>query len=470
MSKTLEKSLFDTVVTGGYCVGCGSCAVVNEDVSIKLDEYGQYVATSTKKFDYRIEEKMQGVCPFSNYSDDENKLSQDIYSSVNNVKYDQRIGYYLENYAGHVNKGGFRDRGSSGGTGTWILYELLEQGLIDGVIHVKETVHKKAGDPLFNFNISTSIDEVKKGAKSRYYPVEMSGVLKEIKMREGRFAIVGVSCFIKSIRLLANHDPVIKERIKYTVGLICGHKKSKRFAEMIAWQSGVHPSDLKTIDFRKKLPNRNASEYGTEVIGNVDGKEVSIIKPMKEILGYNWGHGFLKYKSCDYCDDVMNELADITIGDAWLPEYNNDYKGTNIVVVRNPIINELIQRAINSKDVHFENVSVEKVVETQRGAYGHKQKEIGFRLKEDEENGRWHPRKRDFGQVAITAKRKKIQRVRVNVFVSSHLSFKKALEQNDLDIFKKEMGKLAKELDVLYKGPLWSRVLRRSMKILRGRG
>ena len=29
----------------------------------------------------------------------------------------------------------------------------------------------------------------------------------------------------------------------------------------------------------------------------------------------------LKYKACDFCDDVFGEVADVVFGDAWVEKY-----------------------------------------------------------------------------------------------------------------------------------------------------
>ena len=50
--------------------------------------------------------------------------------------------------------------------------------------------------------------------------------MKTVKDVPGRYAIVGIPSFIMAVRLLAEKDDTIKDRIKYTVGLICGHQKA----------------------------------------------------------------------------------------------------------------------------------------------------------------------------------------------------------------------------------------------------
>ena len=36
--------------------------------------------------------------------------------------------------------------------------------------------------------------------------------------------------------------------------------------------------------------------------------------------------------ACEFCDDVVGETADMSVGDAWLPGYVSDWRGTSVVV------------------------------------------------------------------------------------------------------------------------------------------
>lgn len=237
--------------------------------------------------------------------------------------------------------------------GNWIAYKLLEENLVDGIIHVKES---KDPNLIYEYQISNTTSELFKGAKSKYYPIELSKVLKIVKENKGRYALIGIPCFIKSVRLLVKHDPIVDDRIKFFIGLVCGHLKSDMFSKSIGWQLGIHPDDLINIDFRKKLPNRGANYYGVEVIGKVDNEVVTRTSPTKELYTTNWGQGFFKYNACEFCDDVLAETADITVGDAWLPGYQDDYLGTNVVTVRNRIILNIIEENIQSDNLYLETV------------------------------------------------------------------------------------------------------------------
>lgn len=433
-----------------YSEASGSCAVVDDNITMKLNEYGIYEEIVLLDEDDELDTVVEFVSPNFNRDTNETEISKNLYGNIQEIQYDERIGYYKSLYAGHVNEGEFRDNGSSGGMGTWILKELFEKDLIDAVIHVKENSDKNS-PVMFQYDISRSIDEIKAGSKTKYYPVEFSKVLKKVKEVPGRYAIVGIPSFIMAVRLLSQKDDIIKDRIKYTVGLICGHQKSSKFAEAMAWQVGIKPGNLKHINYRKKLLDKPANNYGVEITGIIDDKEVTIVKPTKELLGQNWGQGYFKTKASDFTDDVMNETADITLGDAWLPEYTKDSKGNNVIVVRNPLIDDLIKEGIKSGRLNLDVVDKETIFRSQAAHYRHTHDELAYRLYKKDKRNEWRPKKRIEASKKIPLLRRKVQDLREEISIQSHIVYKKAVELDDLDYFKREMGKLSKKYNRLYK-------------------
>lgn len=380
----------------------------------------------------------------------EDDISKKLFGSINRIKYDKKIGYFQSLYAGHVVEGNYRQNASSGGMGTWIFKELFEKDMIDGVIHVKKNTNEDSS-VLFEYDISRSVQEIIDGAKTKYYPVEFSKVIEIVKKTPGRYAIIGIPSFIMAIRLLAEQDEIIKERIKYTIGLVCGHQKSSKFSESLAWQVGIKPGNLKHIDFRKKLLDRPASNYGVEMTGIIDGKEVTITKPTDELIGQNWGQGFFKVEASDFTDDVMNETADVTLGDAWLPEYTKDSKGNNIVVVRNTEIDNLIKEGINSGRLNLDELDKEIIFRSQAAHYRHTYDELAYRLYKKDKSKEWRPQKRVQASNNIPRLRRHVQDLREEISIRSHIIYKKAVEMDDFDYFKSEMNKLSKKYNNIYK-------------------
>lgn len=443
------NSLYNQVVKNGYDFGTGSWAVATNKVQMKLNQDGKY---EPRLIDRSVEisaEELRNLeeTSLSTSKKNESDVAKSLFSGFSNIKYDQRIGYYLGLYIGHVSEKSYRTDGSSGGFGTWILKELLVNQYIDGVIHVKKAT---ATNKLFEYGISKSVEEILAGSKTKYYPVEYSETINYIRKHPGRYAIVGLPSYIMELRLISEIDPVVKQSIKYTVGLVCGHQKSAKYAEFLAWQCGIKPGNLDNIDFRKKRNDAPANQYAIEVTGKVNGAQKTIVKPMSELKGGNWGEGVFKVRASDFTDDVMNETADITLGDAWLPEYTTDSKGNNILVVRNPLIKNIIEEGIKNKTVKLDKVGVETIYRSQSSHYRHTRVELSYRLLKQKRKGIWVPQKRVVPNASVSWIRRRIQDQREKICLDAPLFYRTAVEKDDLEYFVRKMHPLSRHYARLY--------------------
>lgn len=464
------NELFNTVVSGNYCIGCGACASLKKSpISMELDDYGRIAPKiNISKDSTTFSESVLEVCPFSDKSMNETQIAEKLYASNRDINYDNKLGYHLATYAGYVNEGSYRDNGSSGGMGTWLAMELMDRNLIDGVIHIHQREVTTSDRRLFHYQLSTTKDEILTSAKSRYYPIELSEMMNLIRERDGRYLIVGIPCFIKAVRLLCLNDTLLNERIKFCVGLICGHLKSTRFAEMFAWQLGIEPNNLKKIDFRTKLSDYGASQYGVTVSGLIDNEYQEIVSPpVHKLFGTNWGLGFFKYEACDYCDDVVAETADVTIGDAWLPQYLEEYKGTNVVIVRNQLLNDIINQAVISKRLFFDVLDAKEVIKSQDSGFRHRREGLTYRLFLKDKNKTWRPKKRiDASFDILDEKTKRIQELRILLAEKTHIAFVKAMDNNSFQVFKQELNPIVQQYMSYYKRPFLRRVIGKLKRIL----
>lgn len=439
------NELFDTVIKNDYCIGCGACASLEgSPLTIRLNEDGKYRAfLNEKKQIKEMKNNALAVCPFSNESKSETQIGKEVFGEFQNTSFNEYTGYYIKNYAGYVKEGEFRNQGSSGGMGNWIATQLLKNDLVDGIIHVK-SVDSSNSDLLFEYQISYNQEELSAGSKSKYYPIEMSKVIQFVLENEGRYALIGIPCFIKSIRLLADQNERVKERVKYTIGLVCGHLKSDFFAKSIGWQIGIEPEKLSAIDFRKKLIDRSANDYGVEVQGEKDGHDVVLSSPTRDLYTTNWGHGLFKYNACEFCDDVLAETADITVGDAWLPEYSKDSMGTNMVIVRNPVIQKILEDNMDQA-IHIEEISPEKVYQSQAGGFRHRRDGLAYRLYLKDQGNEWRPKKRVEPNGNIPSMRKKIYEKRIFLSHESFKAYKIAKNENNFNAFIHHMDPIIKD-------------------------
>ncbi|HEX3006867.1 MAG TPA: Coenzyme F420 hydrogenase/dehydrogenase, beta subunit C-terminal domain [Bacteroidales bacterium] len=364
------------IVRSGLCIGCGICVSQShrEDTRMKFDAYGQLKPDGPAEWFSKPTEEFSKVCPFSPIAFNEDELASELFPSGNtNVS----IGRYQSNYVGYVQEDDFRKQGSSGGLITWVTTMLLKQGLIDGVAHVVAVNQPHVEGRFFKYRISRNEQEIRQGAKSRYYPVELSEILQTIREVPGRYAVVAVPCMIKAINLVRKHDPVYRERIVFTLGLFCGHMKSARFVESFAWQMLVPLTEVQQVDFRHKFPDRPANWYNAKLtLKNGD----TINKDWWHLKDGDWGAGYFMNNACNYCDDVVAETADISFGDAWVEPYSSDGMGTNVVIVRTGLMNAMIKAGINDGRLAFKEVDATFVEQTQAAGLRQRREGLAYRL------------------------------------------------------------------------------------------
>jgi coenzyme F420-reducing hydrogenase beta subunit len=322
------------------------------------------------------------VCPFSGEGDDEDAIGKHLYSDVPSIRHRTETGYYLSTYVGHSE--GHRLIGASGGMTTWLLEVLLSNDIVDHVICVTST---NDPDKLFAFTVFNTPEEVRNGAGSAYYPVEMSEILRHVMEVPGRYAITGLPCFIKAVRLAQSQNSKLQGGIVVTVGLVCGQMKSKHFTDYVAALAGVRDKVIK-VRYRGKSQDRQASDFYVNFT-NADGEGHGV--HWSDGIVEAWTNRWFTPRACNYCDDIFAECADVTCMDAWLPKYSADWRGTSLVLVRSPLVQELIEQ---EQRIEIKSISIERVVQSQEGVVAVKREHLAHRLYADERDGRRPHRKR----------------------------------------------------------------------------
>jgi coenzyme F420-reducing hydrogenase beta subunit len=380
------------VVANDLCIGCGICAgILPKALYMQENEYGAYYPEMIHNVGNDWEEISLKVCPFSGDNDNEDEISRDLFNQQKEIRRRNIVGYYLECFTGYVRDENKRIASTSGGLITWLAEEMLSSGKVDAVACVGRS---NENESLFTYQLIRNPSDLYKCKKSRYYPVEFSNIIQEIKKSDDKILFIGLPCFIKAVRLATKVDPVLAERISYTVGLFCGHLKSKHYSAYLARSCGVHEKDIQTVDFRKKIEGMPSSRYAFEVVTR--NKDTSHSKQimMQDVFAGSWSNNLFMLDACECCDDIMAETADIAVGDAWLPEYTKDYRGTSIVICRNEKMLSVLQEGIEKQDVLLQKVSVEKVIKSQSGGIRQRRTGLQYRLYLSAKKGQWHPAKR----------------------------------------------------------------------------
>ena len=369
------------IVKQDLCTGCGIC-VSESSSSLKMgwNEFGFLVP---QKIGDSIDQDAIRVCPF-NPDPEEDVLNEDKLATIffkDATYYDQKIGRFENTYVGYANE--CRKTSSSGGVATYIFKKLLEEKIVENLFIVKEV------NGSYEYQLFNDINDITKISKTRYIPVTLEGLFNRVHEIEGKIAISGVACFIKAIRLKQHYHPELRDKIPFLVGIICGGLKSKFFTDYLSQKSGID-SVYSKQEYRIKDAKSRALDYS---FGAFD-KENSFHQIKMETIGDMWGTGLFKANACDFCDDVTTELADISLGDAWLDPYYKDGLGTSVIVTRTDLADKLITDGIKNNDLAVNELALDTFKMSQKGSFNHRHIALKYRLEYRSKNGLIVPKKR----------------------------------------------------------------------------
>src|SRR5690625_7688821 len=97
-----------------YGEASGTSAIVDDNLQMKLNEYGIYEEIVLSDQVDQIDPLVEFVSPNLNKKINESDIANSLYSDIDGINYDKRLGYFKSLYAGHVAEGTFRERASSG--------------------------------------------------------------------------------------------------------------------------------------------------------------------------------------------------------------------------------------------------------------------------------------------------------------------------------------------------------------------
>ena len=372
---TFAQSSSDQHPLNVHCTGCGGC-ISEAKGALEMAWSPEGFLEPRAKTDTSLQNIIK-ICPFNPAPDeavkDEDRIALACLPDAD--KYDARLGRFLQTYVGYSPS--YRPSSSSGGMATYVFKTLLGKGKVDHLFVVGRTPEGGYAYRMFGRG-----DDILATSKTRYYPVTLESLYSEIESVDGRVAVSGVACFVKSIRLKQHYHPELKQKIPFVAGIICGGLKSRYYTDFLAQSAGAK-GGYRDAEYRIKSPDSLSSDYSFGVTD--DAGQDHRIRMQK--LGDMWGTGLFKSRACDFCTDVMTELADISLGDAWLPEYKKDGMGNSVVVTRSRLADDIIREGIETGELRLDPVSPDIAARTQSGGFNHKQNAVKFRMLTEEVSG-----------------------------------------------------------------------------------
>lgn len=333
------------------CTGCGTCVGICPKFAVEMIKdvaKGIYVPKlDTEKCN------QCGICfdACPGHSVDFKELNLGVFGKEpENIL----IGNHINCYIGHAVDHEIRYNSSSGGLVTALLIFALEEGLIDGAVVTKMSDDKPLEPEVF---IARTKEEIVSASKSKYCPVPANVALKEIiDAKEGeKFAVVGLPCHIQGIRKAEQINKKLKEKISLHIGIFCNHTPNFLGTELLLKKLKIKKGDVKKFDYRGE------GWPGSMKVCLQDGELLLLLPDYWCFVGSD----FFFPTRCLMCSDQTVELADISFGDAWLPELKKDKMGTSVVISRNILCEKFLQTAISKKIMNLDKISGNKVAQSQ---------------------------------------------------------------------------------------------------------
>jgi coenzyme F420 hydrogenase subunit beta len=365
--RQMQVRNIEEVVKSNLCTGCGTCVGVCPCMAVEMRVSKGLLLPSIN-----LEKCSEcGVCVLScpGFSVDFEKLNADLFGKQPT---DRCVGNFLRCYVGHCKDKDVSEGCSSGGVVDELLIYALEKGIIDGAV----VARVKKDNPLETEPfIARTREEVLLASRSKYCPVAVGAVLKTLRKEKGRFAVVGLPCHIHGIRKAESVVNGLKEKIVLHIGLFCGHTVNFYGTHCLLEKLQARREDIVRLDYRGN--------------GWPDTLCVELRNGRRLRLRYNRGWNaywnifspfFFTPLRCLMCPDQFNELGDISLGDAWLPELKSHGRGESMIVTRTVISEELFAQTREDKRLFGTVVSIEKVKESQAFSVNFKKRHFESRI------------------------------------------------------------------------------------------
>jgi len=357
-----DRENISSVVKKSLCLQCGTCVSICPEncIVFERDKMQNYVPVVDEQLCVKCGLCLE-VCP--GVGVDFKILSNDS-DLGKKRKYHPYIGKYLTAFLGYSMEERIRAEASSGGVVPTILLHLLKTGAIDGAIVVRNKEKSPFNPEVF---IAKSQQEIFDSVQSKYHPVCLNTALKEIYKDNGKYALVGLPCHIQGLRKYERLKK-LDGKIFLTIGLFCGLNLRFDSLEFFAYKAGENVGNLKKVLYREgKWPGRMVLEFS-------GAKKCTI---NKNIINH-----IFTLPRCLFCIDHTSELADISCGDAWLPEVlNKDDDGWSAIISRSFRGQEILDELSGRNELFLEKVNVDKVIESQYSMLCFKKKNSWLRLK-----------------------------------------------------------------------------------------
>ena len=322
------------------CIGCGACVYACREDKLRLvDIADEGLRPVISKEGCSSCSDCVTVCPGLGISHQESAEPNGLINELT-----QSWGPVLEVWEGFAADPQLRLGGSSGGLASALALYCIEQGGMEGLVHVASDEQARHKNKTV---YSRTRDEILAATGSRYAPGSPCDHLEWIEDSERASAFIGKPCDVEALRKAETIRPELSRKIGVTIGIFCAGTPNTQGTLDLLCLHGVDPA---TVD---ELRYRGRGWPGTFAV-RLKGES-----QWRDLATYAEAWGFLqKYRPyrCYLCPDGTSEFADISCGDPWYREIGDNELGMSLVVVRTEKGRQIVRDAIAAGYVELVSV------------------------------------------------------------------------------------------------------------------
>jgi len=260
-------------------------------------------------------------------------------------------GRSMATYVGQATYQPLLNNAQSGGVVSALLVNALESGVIKSAITVRMTENHP---PRPEACIVREVQELYSTQKSKYSPVPLLAVLKNLKKADMPTAVVGLACHIEGLHNIQKLSQTLNIEIAFTIGLVCDRVLTYAAVDYLMAQANVLPENVLSFFFRDK----SVSGYPGDVHMILNNKK-SIVLPASKRMQIK---DCFTPARCRICFDKMNIFSDITICDPHGIQGVDRKQGESALVVRTDTGKMIVESAKEKKAIEIRPVPYESIL------------------------------------------------------------------------------------------------------------
>lgn len=333
-----KKKNISFVVSNGLCISCGMCysvcpvnAIYFKD-SVEKEPIVKNNCIKCKKCLLTC----PGIYPLKSIEPNFNKLLGKIKNCYIGFSVDKKI----------------RKSSSSGGIITSLNIEFLKNGF-DGIICIRQSKNNIMRNEVI---LAKTKKDILSAQGSRYAPAFVCKGLKDLNLKKNKkYVFIGRPCDIQALK----KSPYYEKSNFFTIAFFCARTPKMAATKHVFTKYKIDINQIYKFQYRG-----NGWPGFFSIYSNND----SIIFKKNYLEIWNNYLCKLKFlnKRCYFCSDCTGELADLSVGDAWIDSLRNGNDGYSIVISRTTSADKILKKCIEKQIIEVETITQEKVIKSQK--------------------------------------------------------------------------------------------------------